>query len=238
MILTMPPTGPSQPDAPARPVAAGVTVLAPQTLRSLLTAVTRHKRFDLVEIKAGELVCAARGSDSPALYKIGIEAGRLCISLVMADRYLSQSIEQDLVHNGDKLADLLADELIDADVRLPSGCPPLVVDHFRDPQKFFTFRTILPEVLASPERLTSADGLTSADRLTSADGLASADRLASAEKSLVAETMVATAPVFHSSTAAPSLGPDRAMHQLAAILLAYESCFSRLGGMSAGADEE
>jgi len=208
----MPPTGPSQPDAPARPTASGEVLLAPQFVRTLAAAVTRLKRFESVEVKAGELVCAARGSDSPAFYKICIEAGRLCISLVMADRYLSQSIEQDLVHNGDKLGDLLADELIDADVRLPVGCPPLMVDHFRDPQKLFTFRTILPELLISPAGLVTA------------------------------ETTAASSPLPHGNTVAKGPvqggGDEQTAQQLVAILLAYESCFSRLGGMSAGADKD
>ncbi len=206
----MPPTGPSQPDAPARPITAGAVTLAPQHLRSLAAAVVKQKRFESVEVKNGEVVCAARGADSPAFYKICIEAGRLCISLVMADRYLSQSIEQDLVHNGDKLGDLLADELIDADVRLPAGCPPLTVDHFRDPQKLFTFRTILPE------GLVSAGGLVSVE--------ATALPVPGSQSTTQGATHVG--------------GDERTGQQLVAILLAYESCFSRLGGMSAGADED
>ena len=72
------------------------------------------------------------------------------------DRYLSQSIEQDLVHSGDKLADLLHDELIDVEF----VGPPLTVDHYRSPppDKLFTFRTKLPSPReAWPKPQTVAD---------------------------------------------------------------------------------
>ena len=201
----MPPTGPPQPDASAQSAIGIDRTLLPNALRSLVIAVSRHKRFESIEVSNGALMCAARGSDSPAFYKIVFEAGRLCISLLMADRYLSQSIEQDLVHNGDKLSDLLADELIDADVRFPAGCPPLTVDHFRDTHKLFTFRTFLPAALVALDRLVTPEA--------------------------------AIAPMLEAGAAA-EISCEPAVHRLVAVLLAYESCFSRLGGMSAGANED
>lgn len=75
---------------------------------------------------------------APAFYRVGYEQGKLFVSLVTPDRYLSQSVEQDLVHTGDKLSDLLHDELIDVDH--PAPYTP-TVEHFRDREKLFTFRT-------------------------------------------------------------------------------------------------
>ncbi|MGQ0627961.1 MAG: hypothetical protein ACT4PL_07660 [Phycisphaerales bacterium] len=84
------------------------------------------------------LTCPSPAAD--AQYRVDVQAGLLCVSLVTADRYLSQSIEQDLVHTGDKLADLLHDELVDVDY----DGPALTVDHYRSEDKLFTFRTRLP----------------------------------------------------------------------------------------------
>lgn len=78
---------------------------------------------------------------APAFYRVGFDQGKLFVSLVTPDRYLSQSVEQDLVHTGDKLSDLIHDELIDVDH--PAPYVP-TVEHFRDREKLFTFRTPIP----------------------------------------------------------------------------------------------
>jgi len=83
---------------------------------------------------------AAQASAAPAFYRLGADAGRLWVSLVTPDRYLSQSIEQELVHTGDKMSDLLGDELID----MGKPMAPLPVEHYRSPAKLFTFRTAVP----------------------------------------------------------------------------------------------
>ena len=86
-------------------------------------------------------------ASAPAEYRLDVQDGLLCVSLVTPDRYLSQSIEQDLVHSGDKLADLLHDELIDVEfIDAKSAGPALTVDHYRSPppDKLFTFRSKLP----------------------------------------------------------------------------------------------
>ncbi len=44
---------------------------------------------------------------APAEYRLFRDGGKVWIGLFTADRYLSQSIEQDLVHTGDKLPDLI-----------------------------------------------------------------------------------------------------------------------------------
>jgi hypothetical protein len=79
------------------------------------------------------------------------------VSLVTAARYLSQSIEQTLVHSGDKAGDLLRDELIDVGLLGSHDEPMPIVEHFRSPppEKLYTFRT--PLVIA-PEALGHADG--------------------------------------------------------------------------------
>ena len=94
--------------------------------------------FGPVTLTAGRLEAPALRSS--AFYRIFAEGDRLWVALVTPDRWLSQSIEQDLVHTGDKLEDLLEEELVDlglVGVRLS-------FEHFRSEDKLFTFRSPLP----------------------------------------------------------------------------------------------
>lgn len=101
---------------------------------------------EVARLGSGVLSLSAPDAGAPAFYRVSLAGaggeGGVFVSLVTPDRYLSQSIEQDLVHTGDKLSDLLHDELIDADH--PSPWRP-VVEHFRDAEKLYTFRTAVPE---------------------------------------------------------------------------------------------
>lgn len=104
--------------------------------------------FGPVEVKGGRLVCAAKASAEPAAYRVEAEGGKLWVSLVMADRWLSESIESDLMHTGDKLEELLEEELVDQGYTGPA----LGFEHFRSEDKLFTFRSALPaEAERDPE---------------------------------------------------------------------------------------
>lgn len=101
--------------------------------------------FGEVRIADHRLEADAKSSAAPAFYRLFIDGARAWVSLVTADRYLSQSIEQDLVHTGDKLPELLEEELVDLDYpKLGHAAPTLAVEHFRDEAKLFTFRSALP----------------------------------------------------------------------------------------------
>lgn len=93
--------------------------------------------FGPVSIKGDRVECEAKASAAPAFFRVGLEDGSLWVSLVTADRWLSQSIEADLVHTGDKLEDLIAEELAEFDWK----GPPLTFEHFRSEDKLFTFRS-------------------------------------------------------------------------------------------------
>jgi hypothetical protein len=96
--------------------------------------------FGPAALKDGRLVCQARASAAPASYRVAPEGDRIYVSLVMADRWLSESIESDLMHTGDKMEDLLEEELVEA------GAPVtrLHIEHFRSDDLLFTFRSPLP----------------------------------------------------------------------------------------------
>lgn len=119
------------------------------TLKHCLEAVAKRARdsgvFGAVGVAptgagvGNRLVCAALASAAPAEFRVDSEGSRLWVSLVTADRWLSQSIEADLVHTGDKIDELLDEELAD----LPYSGPKAVFEHFRSEDKLFTFRTPL-----------------------------------------------------------------------------------------------
>jgi len=115
-----------------------VSTHLPSLLNALRTAAEKSGVFGLITLSPRMLSCAA--SAAPAEYRVELESDGLWLSLKTPDRYLSQSIEQDLVHTGDKIHDLICDELIDLGHPDPK---PFPVEHFRDTAKLFTFRTRL-----------------------------------------------------------------------------------------------
>lgn len=92
-------------------------------------------------VHGGMLVCKAKDAGDDAEYRLSMDGGQLWVSLVTPGRYLSQSIEQDLVHAGDKAGDLLRDELIDLGAVASRAEAMPVVEHFRSPERLYTFRT-------------------------------------------------------------------------------------------------
>lgn len=108
--------------------------------------------FESVKIeKDGMLVCEAKGSAEPAEYRVCIEDGSVWVSLVTENRWLSESIESVLMHTGDKLEELLEDEMVD----LGSNGPVPTFEHFRSPEKLFTFRTPACAVSDEYDRATA-----------------------------------------------------------------------------------
>jgi hypothetical protein len=101
--------------------------------------------FGGCEIRGDVLVCRAARSAAPASYRVGMDGGVVWVSLVMNDRWLSESIETDLMHNSDKLEDLLEEELVELGWQ---GERPKY-EHFRSDDMLFTFRTALRGAEAS-----------------------------------------------------------------------------------------
>ncbi|MEZ6241787.1 MAG: hypothetical protein R3B57_01970 [Phycisphaerales bacterium] len=113
-------------------------------LEGFLQAVAQIARqsgaFADVRLEDGRLACQAKASAEPAFYRLEADDGALWVSLVMADRWLSESIEAGLMHSGDKLEELLEEELVDQGY--DGKAPP--VQHFRSDDMLFTFRSRLP----------------------------------------------------------------------------------------------
>jgi hypothetical protein len=129
-----------------RPSAQGIHVPGSSAIETLLGVVkqqaARSGRFARVQIQGDRLVCEADGSAEPAWYRVDCDKGRLWVSLVMRDRWLSESIEADLMHTGDKLEELIDEELVDQGVE---GAGP-TYEHFRSDDMLFTFRTPISPV--------------------------------------------------------------------------------------------
>lgn len=117
---------------------------AAERVTALLNDVSNDARdadvFGDVTVDGCRLICAAKESAEPAYYRLEPDAGRLWVSLVMKDRWLSESIEADLLHTGDKIEELIEEELAELDAEVK----PLKVEHFRSDDMLFTFRTPLP----------------------------------------------------------------------------------------------
>ena len=111
------------------------------TIDQVLQAVGDRARaacvFGEVVVEGEMLVCLAVGAAEVASYRVHVDDGRVWTELVMADRWLSESIEADLMHTGDKLEELLEDELAD----LGESDPSVSFEHFRSDDMLFTFRT-------------------------------------------------------------------------------------------------
>ncbi len=85
------------------------------------------------------LRCTAMGIESEASYRVTVDLpdhNVVWIGLYTPDRWLSESIEAELMHVGDKIEDLLEEELIDQGYE-----GRLAVEHFRDDDKVFVFRS-------------------------------------------------------------------------------------------------
>lgn len=102
--------------------------------------------FADVKVGADGVRCEADGSAEPAYYRVYVEEGEVWIAMETEDRWLSGSIEGDLVGTGDKLDELLEEEIIDM------GHHNAVVEfeHFRSPEKVYVFRSKLSTPLSDP----------------------------------------------------------------------------------------
>ncbi|MEM7682268.1 MAG: hypothetical protein AAF288_09970 [Planctomycetota bacterium] len=115
-----------------------------RTHAALFDQVADHARsagvFGAVRTEAAAVACRALNPEADAEYRLEVaEDGGFWVGFFTHDRWLSQSVEADLVHTGDKLHDLIEEEMID--LGLGRKLAPGDVVHFRDDDKRFVFRT-------------------------------------------------------------------------------------------------
>ncbi len=123
----------------------------PDAVKKLFVRVAENARtsgvFASVSLNAvnGHVECAALESAAPAKYSVEFDHAKAAVyvGLTMADRWLSESIESQLVEHGDKMEELLEDELVELDYFVAGGTPITKIEHFRSETKLFTFRAIV-----------------------------------------------------------------------------------------------
>ncbi len=117
-----------------------MTMTAPDPVRffqSVRERLVRAGVFERVECGSDHVRAYPKAGDSQAWYEVSADdKDRLWVGLYTPDRWLSESIEADLMHQGDKIEELLEDELIDQD-----ACERLEVEHFRDDELRYVFRS-------------------------------------------------------------------------------------------------
>lgn len=116
------------------------TTQAQQTLGSLQTHAQEASIFAAVTVVGPRLECEAQGASAKAEYRVEASADGWSISLGTTDRWLSESIESQLVESRDSMEDLLREELVDLDC---TETPPKI-RHFRDDSRRYVFECTIP----------------------------------------------------------------------------------------------
>jgi hypothetical protein len=117
-------------------------------LQSVHNQASSRGVFGKIEILSDRLRCHAKDAPEPAWYELASAPGGLIVRFATPDRWLSESIESDLMHFGDPLEELVEEELAELGWR---GRIP-TIKHFRDDAKLYTFENLLPDAAgADPE---------------------------------------------------------------------------------------
>lgn len=117
---------------------------APGELKTLLRKVAmkaeESEAFASVETTEDAVACAFIDEDVEAEFRVEWTTGGLEVCMKTPDRWLSQSVEADLVNSGDDLEELIDEELVEL------GCEegPLPIKHYRDDERLYVFTSPVP----------------------------------------------------------------------------------------------
>ncbi len=104
-------------------------------------------RFADAVIDGAALRCKAKDAGADAWYVVDREGDGWAVALMTPDRWLSESIEGDMLEGRDTAEELVDDELVE--VGFPGKCQQ--VKHYRDDAKMYVFRSRIPlEGVAEP----------------------------------------------------------------------------------------
>jgi len=118
-----------------------VTTIA--NLASLNNRARASGRFADNEVVDGVLRARARDIECDAWYLLEPAGEQVAVLLVTPDRWLSESIEADLLHTGDTMEELLEDELVDLECPVPTD-HTIRIEHYRSEDRLYTFRCLMP----------------------------------------------------------------------------------------------
>ena len=111
-----------------------------ELLTNISQAASASGIFSQIEALPDRLRCHAKGCPEPAWYELADVGGKLIVRFATPDRWLSESIESDLMHFGDPIEELVEEELAELGWR---GEVP-TIRHFRDEAKLYTFENAVP----------------------------------------------------------------------------------------------
>lgn len=109
-------------------------------LQSVRDRAESSGRFAEVRVDGDRLACRARDSAAEAWYEVHREGAGWAVLLRTPDRWLSESIEGDMLEGNDTAEELVDDELVE--VGFAGRCRQ--VRHFRDDDRMYVFRTTVP----------------------------------------------------------------------------------------------
>ena len=107
----------------------------------------KSNNFGEIVVDDRGVVCFAPNSAEPAWYRVFVDQDAIWISLETEDRWLSGSIEGDLVNTGDKLDELIEEEVVD----LGHVDAQVSFDHFRSEDMLYVFRSKLSTPINDPQ---------------------------------------------------------------------------------------
>ena len=114
-------------------------------LNSVQSKARSSGRFGEVRLDGARLACRARDAAAEAWYEVHRDGSAWIVLLRTPDRWLSESIEGDMLEGNDTAEELVDDELVEVGFR--GKCQQ--VKHYRDDDRMYVFRTgIPPEGLA------------------------------------------------------------------------------------------
>lgn len=114
------------------PDTATLTTVLEQAVLPLTNAAV----FASVKQDGTTLRCDAMHVEEECYYAVSAdESGTIWAGWYSPDRWISGSIEGDLVHTGDKIDDLLEEELVDQGVS-----QKITLEHYRNTDKIFVFQ--------------------------------------------------------------------------------------------------
>ena len=117
-----------------------MTAIEAKLLSDLRALAEATSRFAGVNTVVDRLVCTALDSSAPAEYRVWRVGEEWRVALFTPDRWLSESIESELVESRETFEDLLGEELRDLDW----AEPVTAIRHFRDDNRQYVFETSLP----------------------------------------------------------------------------------------------
>jgi len=109
-------------------------------LRKIADRAEKSEAFASVEADDESVACRYIDEDVDAEFRLEWTEIGLEVCMKTPDRWLSQSVEADLVNSGDDLEELVDEELVD----LGWGEGPLPSRHYRDDERLYVFASPVP----------------------------------------------------------------------------------------------